>query len=804
MIDYGEELPGSAGGHPEDDRALEDLLNSNPPKAAFFTHYHGDHTGRFMDLAAKNIPLYMGKVCCDAMANIHESLAYYDENIRKPREIPSPHNDALNVLINIKKKTFQDKDIVEVPGLPSLTVEAIRADHSAYDAYMFLITTPDGARILHTGDYRGHGWRSEGKRPVDELWERLGKKPVDYLITEGTMMSRQNEKTLSEKKLKEKANTLFQTHRHVFLLVSSTNPDSVASFCEAARENYMPIYGYSEYLKKQLETFQTASKDDNRPYDFSDIQTLNRYDRNNDFSAQEKEMESGFLAIVKMSRYYLDLINRFEAFHPIVIYSMWGGYLEPAHPAGNEEWRAFRDEFVKKYGDESFIHLHTGGHADVEMIKSLINKVCSADKTKEIIPIHTENAAGFLRLKLNAGLRQKIRLPAKLKERTERHRKLGIAEELLKLLPDGAELPDGILFRSDDDGTVVLELTCAAIGLDNPATGESALNMQADNAAFEAWALILHTHLGKSIRLAVEADGLPKDDEEYTKLCEPQLYKLNGKITPGRPAAVHYHRFLYRVMKFKEQFGDWFSLDTELEQRVEAFQQEIEQQSITFWGNRAENDAAKLKVHKDSQQSEKRCEVCFSGNLTDDTDEKYDWSGQLVKSGEHIFSQLPVGLFKTIEADFSKKHCIRTEYAFFTGSASAIDLWKLDASGTEMTIYELKYDNLMAGIITELMFYANYCHDMFVAKNRWKPAEPVNRDLGKSGDYHDRGYHLLYDKYKDKIDRVAACMLTDKLHPLIDKKVLDEMKRGGKLYGIEYNALHYDADTGTVSDENFK
>jgi len=97
-------------------------------------------------------------------------------------------------------------------------------DHSAYDAYMFLIEASDNSKptgkkvILHTGDFRGHGRR--GKRTLDIIrWyiHKNGRK-VDVLVTEGTMMSRLKENVMSEVTLQYKAYKELRDHRYAFLI----------------------------------------------------------------------------------------------------------------------------------------------------------------------------------------------------------------------------------------------------------------------------------------------------------------------------------------------------------------------------------------------------------------------------------------------------------------------------------------------------------------------------------------------------------------------------------------------------------
>ena len=56
--------------------------------------------------------------------------------------------------------------------------------HSAADAYMFLVEA-DGKRILHTGDFRQHGYLGKGLLPTLEKY--IAPQGIDVLITEGTI-----------------------------------------------------------------------------------------------------------------------------------------------------------------------------------------------------------------------------------------------------------------------------------------------------------------------------------------------------------------------------------------------------------------------------------------------------------------------------------------------------------------------------------------------------------------------------------------------------------------------------------------
>ena len=71
----------------------------------------------------------------------------------------------------------------------------------------------------------------------------------------------------SEAKLLGKARELFKDHRYVFLICSSTNLDSLASFYHAAASYGMGMYG-NFYVYSQLKTFRETAGRAAPFYDF--------------------------------------------------------------------------------------------------------------------------------------------------------------------------------------------------------------------------------------------------------------------------------------------------------------------------------------------------------------------------------------------------------------------------------------------------------------------------------------------------------------------------------------------------------
>ena len=264
-------------------------------------------------------------------------------------------------------------------------------------------------------------------------------------------------------------------------------------------------------------------------------------------------------------------------------------------------------------------------------------------------------------------------------------------------------------------------------------------NMQEDESAFEAWALIFRAYFSSVEICLLLEEGKQKETE-------------------------HYHRFLYRVMNFMEQY-EWFHISSFLLAEVERFKKTLVNNA--FYNNCPGKDST--KISDGSQKGiEKEYEAKFSGNH-----ESVDRRAELCKPSEKIFSQLPVGLMKGDE-----------KTPFFPGDSAAIDLWKI-SSDHKLVIYELKAKRKKVGIVTELMFYASYVRDMFLKDNNtWK--------LSPSEDGDFRGYGDLYEACRrQELVGLEAYMLVDEIHPLLaDGKVLKLMNQNSN--GIVYRQKFYE------------
>jgi len=168
FVDIGDNLPGAGAPLPPIDGLT---FGDGSDSALLLTHYHGDHIGRLGDVLP-GMPIHMGSTA-KALAMNLETRKRSDQS-------------AMLAYVN----GFAPLERIEHGGI---TITPLMIDHSAFDAYMFLIEA-EGLRILHTGDFRLHGIR--GGKTLAMLAHYAGN--IDYIICEGTTLSRDGQTPMSE------------------------------------------------------------------------------------------------------------------------------------------------------------------------------------------------------------------------------------------------------------------------------------------------------------------------------------------------------------------------------------------------------------------------------------------------------------------------------------------------------------------------------------------------------------------------------------------------------------------------------
>lgn len=246
-------------------------------------------------------------------------------------------------------------------------------------------------------------------------------------------------------------------------------------------------------------------------------------------------------------------------------------------------------------------------------------------------------------------------------------------------------------------------------------------NMQNDGAAFEGWAICIKS-------------WIPNINKIRLKWEPYEVNKNNG----------HYNRFLYRVLKFKEMF-DWFEIDKKHFTEISNFRSEL---------TNLKNNSADKSPERPIDLKETRVEYDLV-NIPYNQEIMKNHFG-LTKLNQH----LPVGIKKN-------------GASFFTGGASAIDLWGVTTK-EELLVIELKYikdketsnsKNIKVGIVSELLLYVNIMHDIF-QNNIGKPIGKLEEEKAL---------------YKLNIKKIGGCFFANEYHPLLENENVIKLLNDNKL-----------------------
>ena len=382
FIDFGEQLPGT---EIKELKPIEGLTCGDISKSALFiTHYHGDHIGKICDTVV-DLPIYVGKTAREIFNCLESRLSY----------IPDPNEAEKHKRIVERIKEIKTFEQLQKINIGEITVTPLFIDHSAFDAYMFIVEA-DNKRILHTGDFRGHGFRSKGLIPTLKSYA----KNIDYIISEGSNIQRQNVKIQTEQELQKDFELQFSKNKYNFVLVSSTNIDRIFALYHASK-NAKRCFVCDSYQTEILRIVSENHKQYTKFYDIDFNQTTSPAGR---FFNLKRQGQNPFVFNGKLKSYlekngFCMLIRSNDSFQPLiteyakskdskVFYSMWDGYLDSKKPAFNESLY----NFLKPYKIE---YMHTSGHADLGTLKTVFETV----KPKcGIIPIHTEAPEKFQEL----------------------------------------------------------------------------------------------------------------------------------------------------------------------------------------------------------------------------------------------------------------------------------------------------------------------------------------------------------------------------------------------------------------------
>lgn len=391
IIDLGHNLPNRAEDEDvyDNDRAIARITEGC--SAILYTHYHGDHIGLFHHVP-DSVPQYIGEVAKQVICRKYKQLCFLPNESDQCK-----YQRALKTASRMH--TFHEKQPLR---FGDILVTPYFVSHSAYDAYMFLIEA-EGKRILHTGDFRGHGYLSKGLLPTIQKY--IGQ--VDLLIIEGTMLARKDETILTETALSQKATELMKKHKYVFVHCSSTDMERLASFKNATRNMFpqRPLLA-DDYQKDILDIFSATAGEKRSSmgrssscFKFGTIYTY----RDWNIKLKEWMAENGFTMFVRASDKFHILLDRILPILPIeekplLIYSMWEGYIN-RDDTRNEEYIKLQERFT------DVIQLHTSGHATIDALR---NVCISTNPRFAILPIHRDKETNFSSIDIPPLLQERI------------------------------------------------------------------------------------------------------------------------------------------------------------------------------------------------------------------------------------------------------------------------------------------------------------------------------------------------------------------------------------------------------------
>jgi len=330
------------------------------------SHAHQDHYG-FSRYLNKNIHYYLG----EATLKIIELSCDFTPQISYIKRFTHFKHDV----------PFSIGDIRITPFL---------TDHSAFDAYSFLIES-GGKSVFYSGDFRGHGRKA---KMFDWFLEHAPQN-VDYLLLEGTQISRGVNVSKTEPEIKDELREIFSEPGKINLIYTSgQNIDRLVSLYKACGKlKIFVVDVYVATVLKSLSKFAAipypskkwqnvkvlhSSYRNKKLKEEGRSETFLQFGRTLKITRQEINENPGKIVMIVRPSMQVDLAKIDNLKNGNLIYSLWKGYLE------KQDTKKFVD-WLESRGFE-FHYIHTSGHADLKTLNQLVNAI----KPKNIIPIHTD------------------------------------------------------------------------------------------------------------------------------------------------------------------------------------------------------------------------------------------------------------------------------------------------------------------------------------------------------------------------------------------------------------------------------
>lgn len=388
IIDFGSNLQGTPSHEFSDNEILKITEHAN---AILYTHYHGDHVG-LLSKVAEGVEQYIGEGALTVLKCKDEALQEASENALKKGniDIAEKLNREEELKLLKKMNTFNAEDTLP---FGAITVTPYFCSHSAFDSYMFLIEC-EGKKILHTGDFREHGYLGKGLHKLIPV--KIGQ--VDALIIEGTMLGRNVENVLHEVEIKRNVEHLLvqdNKFKHLFALCSSTDIDRLASFHMACKERDGWLV-CDKYQKQVLDIFTERAGQFSNLFKFDRVKVLG--EDNNFF---DEIRQTGFVMLIRTSMH--DMMKKVMYYFPDaeLIYSMWHGY----YAGTKEQINKNVVDIINEFPNSKLHEIHTSGHASISTLSEVIRLT---NPRRAIIPIHRDKDSDLSLLQISDEQRNKI------------------------------------------------------------------------------------------------------------------------------------------------------------------------------------------------------------------------------------------------------------------------------------------------------------------------------------------------------------------------------------------------------------
>jgi ribonuclease J len=344
------------------------------------SHAHLDHYGLMANIR-QIVPVLIGK---GALRIINATRQFF------------PKTPGFSRTIEINN----EKPIILGP----FTITPYLMDHSAYDAYAFLIEA-NGKKVFYSGDFRSHG--RKGK-----LFEKMLQNPpkgVDVLLMEGTTLNRaglENE-YLSEDKIETTLVNHFKAANGLTLIwTAGQNIDRLVSIYKACRKS-----GKKFIVDLYTTSILMAIKNRRLPQPgFTDFHV---FVPNSQRNLVKKQELFDLPKSVAFCRIYPEKLSKLASssvmvFRPSMvkdleragcldgaslIYSLWPGYLK------DDRYQWFLD-WLENH-QMPLTHCHTSGHAPPRDLQRLADAISA----KRLVPIHSSEPNTYKQLFKNVEIR---------------------------------------------------------------------------------------------------------------------------------------------------------------------------------------------------------------------------------------------------------------------------------------------------------------------------------------------------------------------------------------------------------------